>query len=411
MRHLKTPLILLLTLLLAVSPFAFAAYENVAIYYNGEQLAFPAAGPYYDAQAECVMVPVRAFSESIGAQVEFDTESGDILVQIFNTGIRFNISSQEAVVNNVRRIALPAVPVIADGTSFVPLDAITGAMNIDYSWDVDTLTAQLSASKTYTLGVGADLVRLNYGIPQRSDRSEQGFDWYIYNEIPGQLSMIGISNAVVTAYYLYQGSWELPCGIYCGMPVDNANSLMRIQEYAISVGNCSIAYANDEEYIVAYLDPEGESIAAVLYEDIAWKDQFEINDRVTASFALQLHDLLNAFRTGLGYQALPQDSMLASLAGQHVADMAQHNYFGHLDLRGMSNEERFTAAGYGECYCAEAIAQAYRNSFDAFAELIKDVEYQALAAANFNASGCAVAYNADSDGLVYYAQVFYAPKE
>lgn len=411
MRNFKNSIFLLLALVLAVSPFAFAAYENVAIYYNGEQLVFPDSGAYYDAQAECVMVPLRAFAEHIGAQVEFDPETGDILVLIYNTSIQLNTSSREAVVNDTRRIALAAAPTIADGTSFVPLDAITGALNMDCSWDVDTLTARVSVSKAYALGIGADQVKLNFGMPQRSDRSEQGFDWYIYNEIPGQLSMVGIANTAVVAYYLYQGAWELPCGIYCGMPVENANSLMRIQEYSLSIGSCSIAYTNDEEYIVAYLDPEGKSIAAVLYEDLSYKDLYEINDRITASFALQLHDLFNALRTGLGYEALPQDTLLASLAGKHADDMARSSDFSHLDSQGMSNEERLTAAGYGNSYCAEAIAQAYRNSFDAFAALSASTDYQALVSANFDAAGCGTAYCADSDGLMYYVQLFYAPKE
>ena len=56
MRHFKNSIFLLLALVFAVSPFSFAAYENVAIYYNGEQLVFPDSGAYYDAQAECVIL-------------------------------------------------------------------------------------------------------------------------------------------------------------------------------------------------------------------------------------------------------------------------------------------------------------------------------------------------------------------
>ena len=84
MRTVKLLLVVTLSLLIAVSPFVFAAYENVTIYYNDELLDFSGAGAYYDAQAQCVMVPVRAFAGYIGADVEFDAETGAILLSIYN---------------------------------------------------------------------------------------------------------------------------------------------------------------------------------------------------------------------------------------------------------------------------------------------------------------------------------------
>ena len=411
MQHLKNYFILLCVLLLITSPFALATYENVTIYYNNEPLAFPTAGPYYDAQENCIMVPVRTFAEEIGAQVDFDADSGDISISILDTQISLNANRQEAIVNDTRRITLAAALSIQDGISFVPLNAFTDALNINYRWDIDTLTAHLSLAKTYALGMDANQIPYNYGTPKRSDRSEQGFDWQVYQDVPSSFSMVGIDNEKVVAYYLYQGSWELPCGLYCGMPVDNANSLMQIQKYSIGIGNYSIVYTSETEYIVAYLDPEGESVCAVLYEDIAYKDQYEIDASVTESFSLQLQDLFNAYRSGLGYEAISEDSGLTALAKKHADDMAQHNYFGHLDTQGLSNEDRFAQAGYGDCYCAEATAQAYRNSFDAFAGLVANTDYQALAAANFQSSGCGTAYHSDSDGLLYFVQIFYAPKE
>jgi len=411
MRTVKLLLVVTLSLLIAVSPFVFAAYENVTIYYNDELLDFSGAGAYYDAQAQCVMVPVRAFAGYIGADVEFDAETGAILLSIYNTSVELNLNSKDAIVNSSRRITLPTTPTIYEGVSYIPLEAVTKSLNIEFIWDIETFTAYLSLAKNYTLGLSADEVKLNYGVPVRSDRSEQGFDWYVYNEVSGELTMVGIENSSVVAYYLFGGDWELDCGLYCGMSVENANSLLRMQGYSSAVGPRSIAYTGEDEYIIAYLDADGEDVCAVLYEKLEYKDIFLMTDRVTSSLALQMHDLVNAYRTNLGYAPLALDPMLSNLAQAHGQDMAAEGYFGHVDSQGLSNSDRFNTAGYGDCYCSEAIAQAYRNSFEAFAGLLGSADYEALTTANFDNTGSSVVYDENSDGVLYYVQLFYASKD
>ena len=410
MKKIRSCAAILLVIALAVSPFAFAVYENVDIYYNDELMEFSSSGAYYDAQADCVMVPLREFIEHIGAKVNFDVESGDIDITIYNTHVALSIGSTEAEINGERKTELKAAPLIYNDITYVPIEAITGSINIGYQWDPKSMSVHLSVVKAYTIGISSDQVKLTFGIPSRSDMSEQGFEWYVYNGEPGQYLMIGIENSASVAYYLYSGLWELECGLYKGMPSANADSLMKILGYSISTGDHCTAYSNAREYIIAYYDSEG-MINAVLYEDIAYKDEFNITDRVTASFALELLDLSNVYRTSKGLEPIETDVMLSNLAKKHSDDMGNHNYFAHKDSAGFSNQDRFSAAGYPDCYCGESIAQAYRNAVEAFAGLLRDGDYTSLLSANFSSFGAGVSYSTDSDGLTYFSQVFYAPME
>ncbi len=401
-------LFILICAALAVSPFAFAVYENVDVYYNGELVEFTGSGAYYNGQHECVMVPLRAFSEFIGATVTFDPDAGGILVRIYNTTITMRLGEKEAIVNSSQHILLPDAPAMENGIAYVPLDAFSKGLNMAEEWDAPNMTVRLSMVRSYTLGIDAEQVRLSFGLPQRSDRSEQGFDWYVYNHTPGQLTMIGIENSAVVAYYLYGGSWSLECGLYCGITASSANFLMRAKDYIVMAGTSSIIYSSGDEYLVAYLDPAGEKILSILYEKAQYKEVFEINSRILNSFAMQLFDLCNAYRSGLGEHYLDPDPLLSSVADKQATDMAEQDYFGHHDSHGQDSEARLSAAGYSECYYAEAIAEAYRNSFEAFNALLASQDYQTLAAANFDASGCGVSYSPDTDGVLYYCQVFYA---
>ena len=408
MRKYKRIFLILLCAALVVPPFSFAVYDNVDVYYNGELVEFSGSGAYYNAQHECVMVPLRAFAEHIGATVTFDPDAGGILVRIYNTTITMSLGHTEAIVNGGQHIFLPDVPLMEGGIAYVPIDAFSKSLNMDEEWDASSMTLRLSMVRSYTLGIDAEQVRLSFGLPQRSDRSEQGFDWYVYNSVPGQLTMVGIASSIVVAYYLYGGSWSLESGLYCGISASSASFLMRAKDYVVITGDSSIIYSNEDEYFVAYLDPSGEKVISILYENAAYKDVFEINTRILNSFAMQIFDLCNAYRSGLGEPYLNPDPLLSSVADKQATDMAEQNYFGHHDSHGQDSEARLSAAGYSECYYAEAIAEAYRNSFEAFTALLASPDYQTLAAANFEASGCGAAFSQDTDGILYYCQVFYA---
>jgi uncharacterized protein YkwD len=64
---------------------------------------------------------------------------------------------------------------------------------------------------------------------------------------------------------------------------------------------------------------------------------------------LRIHELINQQRATRGLSSLSFDPALATIARKHSQDMAQNNYFEHVNLRGLSPSERAHQAGYS-CY-------------------------------------------------------------
>jgi uncharacterized protein YkwD len=71
---------------------------------------------------------------------------------------------------------------------------------------------------------------------------------------------------------------------------------------------------------------------------------------------MEIHTLINQQRRSNGLSDLSYDPLLASVARNHSADMAQNNYFSHYDLQGLDPDARAVLAGYS---CAENDESSY----------------------------------------------------
>jgi uncharacterized protein YkwD len=63
----------------------------------------------------------------------------------------------------------------------------------------------------------------------------------------------------------------------------------------------------------------------------------------------KIHELINQQRRSNGLSALSYDSSLGSIARKHSADMAQNNFFAHVNPQGLDPTDRGTRDGYS-CY-------------------------------------------------------------
>lgn len=114
---------------------------KVAVNYKGSpmNLDFPAV--LYN---ERTMVPLRAISETIGAQVEWDPNTLGIKVILNGKQIKLNIDSTSVYVNGTAKtIAYGVSPKLIDGNTMVPLRFLSDELGIEVSWDEATGTANL----------------------------------------------------------------------------------------------------------------------------------------------------------------------------------------------------------------------------------------------------------------------------
>lgn len=91
------------------------------------------------------MVPLRALSEALGFTVQWH-ESGTIVCQKGDTSIELTIGSTLVTVNN-REVALAQPPQLVDGHTVVPLRFFSEAMDYVVKWDAQSRSALVISPK------------------------------------------------------------------------------------------------------------------------------------------------------------------------------------------------------------------------------------------------------------------------
>jgi uncharacterized protein YkwD len=108
---------------------------------------------------------------------------------------------------------------------------------------------------------------------------------------------------------------------------------------------------------------------------------------------------------------LKPSPLLDRAAAMHAEDMARHGYLEHQGRDGSSPADRVTRAGYRWRSVGENIASGQTTPEQAVQEWIRSPDHCAtLMSPDFTEMGLAYAANIDSEGGVYWAQVFGRPR-
>ena len=141
-----------------------------------------------------------------------------------------------------------------------------------------------------------------------------------------------------------------------------------------------------------------------------YEEKIRVSVAVLDGYARQFLDLVNVERHKLGLSAIVWDETICDVARNHSGDMAKNNGYSHTGSDGTSPESRLRAAGYENFYQIEIIARAFPNALTAFSAHLGNAQYRAVLRAGYTTMGAGAAYNPQSDGILYYTQVFYAAK-
>lgn len=89
------------------------------------------------------LIPVRAVSEALGAKVTWDGDKREVTIKGGGKTIRIVIDSVDATINN-KPVSLPGKPAtIRNGRTLVPLRFVGEALDIDVDWEQETRTVLL----------------------------------------------------------------------------------------------------------------------------------------------------------------------------------------------------------------------------------------------------------------------------
>ena len=397
--------LLAVCLFATAAPCAAAVRQKVTVELDGEKITFSGAQPYYDGEVGRVYVPVRGLCEAMDAEVGYDDATKTVTVTRGGTTIKLRIGVKTATVNGTA-VALDAPPLIGDGSTYVPLRFVSENFQLGVSWDAQKSKVTLTTGAALALGMESERAKEVFGEPARTAVSEKGYTWWVYDDLDNY-RMIGVADGQVAALYLHSASWQVEEGVRCGMTPEECDALFAGTEPE-KMGTYTV-YTTENRIITVFFD-ENAAAYAVLEEIPEYAEKIRVSVAVLDGYARQFLDLVNVERHRLGLSAIIWDETICDVARNHSGDMAKNNGYSHTGSDGTSPESRLRAAGYENFYQIEIIARAFPNALTAFSAHLGNAQYRAVLRAGYTTMGAGAAYNPQSDGILYYTQVFYAAK-
>lgn len=231
------------------------------------------------------------------------------------------------------------------------------------------------------------------GEPDRVDKSEYGFQWYVYNRYEKIFFMVGIDNSKVVGFY----SNTTPINFLEDITFTEDKDYIR-KKYSTKNTFDYFIYkldlgANDEYdiiqdnkyYLTVFYDKYNNdkissfeiietSYKRSLIKELSKKSFKEIyiyDDELKKSFEYQMFDLINSTREKYGLNKLKFDKNKGSdVAKKHALDMIKHGYFGHKDTEGKVSKDRLNRAGIKFYICGENLAGGQLSSIYAHEALM-----------------------------------------
>lgn len=125
------------------------ASDNIKVTYNSSVIQFTedAGFPYVDSSR--VLVPLRAVSEGMNKQVNWDTSTKQITVSDDKTIVKLAIGNKNVLVNGVNKTTdVPAM--VNNGRTYVPLRFVSECIGADVNWDATTKMVAITDTNTNT---------------------------------------------------------------------------------------------------------------------------------------------------------------------------------------------------------------------------------------------------------------------
>jgi|GEM_PF-6922654 len=128
----RTYVLSIVLLLLAVFIQGVAYAAEIAVYVNGQAIAFPLVGPQL--KDGRVLLPLRITGEAVGATADWDEASGTITAVRGANKVVMTTGSSQALVNGTP-VNLAVPPEITEGVTLVPVRFFGESLGVTVAWD------------------------------------------------------------------------------------------------------------------------------------------------------------------------------------------------------------------------------------------------------------------------------------
>lgn len=387
--------------------------SEVKVIINQERLEFDVP-PIIDEGR--VLVPLRAIFEKLGStDVGWDNETRTVKASVGNTEIKLQVDSKLAYINEIStELDVPAK--IIKGRTLVPIRFITEAVGKEVTWDgknrvvyIDDIIKDIikedtiinkSIGKGFSIGTTKKDIIEKFGEPDRVDKSEQGYNWFIYNKDLKNYFQVGLRKNKVVAFGTNSLNWEVD-RIKIG---DSSKRLKEVRKDLPELNNSNAHMLRENGSIVYIIVDihENNSVSTIFITDKEWYDGREYTEEVNKGLALQLHDLVNVYRLRNNLNILKRDDKLVDLAKYHSKDMAKTGKFSHSSSNGDDLSVRSKKILGTEYGIGENISMGHLNSLESSSSLYNSLGHRNnILEKRYTLSGTAVEYRRENKSPYY----------
>ncbi|SHG16722.1 cell wall-binding repeat-containing protein [Ornithinibacillus halophilus] len=277
--------------------------------------------------------------------------------------------------------------------------AVSDIVAKEISGDTSTFTA-----RGISIGDSVKRVLSILGEPDRIDESRAKLEWYIYNSDYSNFLMVGIDNNQVIRLASNADVWNSTIDINIGTTKEVVEQKL-VDEYG------SGSYYLDDSYFARFYYDEHQDNSIALIE-LTGEDLEYIDPRKTDSVARdmekQIFDLANATRVQFGLKPFVWDEKARISSRKHSQDMADRDYFDHINPDGESPVQRMKKEGIEWIGAAENIAAGYYNALDVHIGWMNSYGHRLNILSDLERLGVGVVFGGSYG--VYYTQNFYTPR-
>ncbi|UJL48157.1 CAP domain-containing protein [Virgibacillus sp. NKC19-16] len=284
-------------------------------------------------------------------------------------------------------------------------------------------TDQIFSVHNIEIGDSRAEVEQETGEPQRTSENEYGVDWEAYHENYQNFIMVAYDEEdTVRGLYTNQDLIASPTGIELGSSKESVDEHLGTPESSMRKGLVNYQINDNGEYDVFQIDNnyvtmfydkhENNTVTAiqVIDEELEQnKNAFyaEPSEQLQEGLEYQLFDLTNATRAKHDLPILTWDDEVRETAQDHSLDMAENQYFDHVNLEGQSPFDRMEEDDIGFTTAGENLAYGQYSSIFAHEGLMNSLGHREnILRENYRNLGVGVAFNDESQP--YYTEKFYS---
>ena len=165
-------------------------------------------------------------------------------------------------------------------------------VDLIYDYFVQNVTFTVN-NTSVTMGTNIDTVVDNWGEPQRIDKSDYGFLWYVYNLDENNMCMVGVEGDRICGFYTNADGFDCNGKVYKGDSIDLSQDVLVSQ-------NIRLIYNADN------------CVDSVLYT--SRENGHEKDKEVEQNRVKELLDMINSFRATMDLKPYALDSDLSNSA-------------------------------------------------------------------------------------------------